>query len=278
MSATAHLLPTKELTRWLTLDLIPDLEQPRKFFSEKSLKELAHSLTTNGQLVPLIVSRDPTNERRAIIADGERRWRAALRCAQPMESLDVIVLPEKPNAMELLKTQLAVNQFRESFSLKEEYAAYVKLMTEDNLTQLELSTVLGISPSKVSKVLSRNRIAPELLEQVERLDASVVPLIAQISQDQQPELVAFATTQGESGRRPTRDQVQAYLKAKKQEPKRSGRMQHFTGKIGNRHFRVSLSPDDSHDTLVDSLKQLIAFLKKHDTVPVGNLSILASAL
>jgi ParB-like chromosome segregation protein Spo0J len=194
-----------------------------------------------------------------------------------MDSLEVIVLSVKPNPTELLKTQLAVNQYRESLTPKEECAAYKKLMADGNLSQTELATELGVSPSKVSKFLSRQRIAPELLTKVEELDASVIPLIAQVAAEQQPALVAFATSTTESGRRPTRDQVQAYLKAKKQQPKRSARSQHFTRKIAGRPFRLRLVPDDSHDSMVESLKQLIAFVQKHKAVPIGNLSILTNA-
>jgi len=276
MDATLLPLPSKTLMRWFTLDLAPDPDQPRRHFSEESLQELAQSMMENGQFLPLIVYRDPANANRAIIVDGERRFRAALRCPKPMDTLEVLVLPEKPNAFELLKAQLAINQDRQSLTPAEECAAYSKLMAEGNLTQVELARELGVSSSKVSKVLSRQRIAPELLPRIERLEATVVPIIARLPVEAQRELVDFATAPTEAGRLPTRDQVQAYLEAKKP-AKPAARAKQFAGVIAGRPFRLGLEPDDDHDKLANDLKSLIAFVQKHKSVALCNLSVLARA-
>ena len=59
----------------LELDLIePNRRQPRKYFDETALEELAVSLKTYGMIQPIVVKK--SGDYYEIIA-GERRWRAA---------------------------------------------------------------------------------------------------------------------------------------------------------------------------------------------------------
>ena len=59
----------------LDLDMIePNRKQPRKYFDETALEELAASLKAYGMIQPIIVKKN--GEYYEIIA-GERRWRAA---------------------------------------------------------------------------------------------------------------------------------------------------------------------------------------------------------
>src|SRR5215207_1397510 len=54
----------------------PDPNQPRQFFDEGDLEELASSIRQHGQLQPIMVRPDPQAERSYIIIGGERRYRA----------------------------------------------------------------------------------------------------------------------------------------------------------------------------------------------------------
>src|SRR5579872_6795890 len=57
------------------IDLIdPSRYQPRTYFREQALEELAQSIRASGIVQPLVVRR--VNQRYELIA-GERRWRAA---------------------------------------------------------------------------------------------------------------------------------------------------------------------------------------------------------
>ncbi|MBR2383851.1 MAG: ParB/RepB/Spo0J family partition protein, partial [Anaerotignum sp.] len=59
----------------LDLDMIePNRKQPRKYFDETALEELAASLKAYGMIQPIVVKKN--GEYYEIIA-GERRWRAA---------------------------------------------------------------------------------------------------------------------------------------------------------------------------------------------------------
>jgi ParB family chromosome partitioning protein len=264
----------RTLTRWLTPDFVVDPGQPRKTFDEAALDELARNLKERGQLVPLITYRDPTNDRRLVIVDGERRWRAALRGMIP--ELDVIVLPAKPSAAELLLAQLSVNQFRANLTAREQRDAYRTLLDELHLTQTELAARLGVSPSTVNKALARDRLAPALHEFADRLEPAVLPLLTPLPADEQQAAVAFAITPTEAGQLPTRDQVAAFLTARKRAPSRR-RAKPLAGVIGGRAFRLALTSGDTHDTLIEAFKQLIQFVQKNRNVPVPNLALLARA-
>ena len=56
------------------IDIEPNREQPRKFFDEESIGELAESIKMYGVIQPIVVTKKEGYY--AIIA-GERRWRAA---------------------------------------------------------------------------------------------------------------------------------------------------------------------------------------------------------
>ena len=56
--------------------IVPNPKQPRKYFPEKSLKELAQSIRAQGVLQPLIVRKHPSLENSYELVAGERRWRA----------------------------------------------------------------------------------------------------------------------------------------------------------------------------------------------------------
>ena len=66
---------TEEAVLELELDMIePNRKQPRKYFDETALEELAASLKAYGMIQPIVVKK--SGDYYEIIA-GERRWRAA---------------------------------------------------------------------------------------------------------------------------------------------------------------------------------------------------------
>jgi len=66
---------TQEL-RDLPVDLVePNLAQPRRYFDQASLQELAGSLKERGVLQPVLVRSQDDGKYELIV--GERRWRAA---------------------------------------------------------------------------------------------------------------------------------------------------------------------------------------------------------
>jgi ParB/RepB/Spo0J family partition protein len=262
----------KRLMKYAIVRIRVDPNQPRKEFDEKSLEELANNLTQLGQLTPLIAYFDPSDPEYLVILDGERRWRAAQRAG--WVELEVLVLPVKPAPAELLLAQLSLGTIRERLSLFELEVAYTRLINELGHTQSELARRLGVSPTKVSNVFSTRRISLNLRPQAERLERCIVPLIARLSQSEQPAVIAYATQPLENGALPSREQVQRFIEARKAKSK-PARAKALRGNLGDRSFHVELKEGDTHDSVTEWAKVLMNFLQKHKNLPVAHLSLVA---
>ena len=57
-------------------DIQPNPGQPRKFFDEEALEELAESIKVHGLLQPIIVTPSQDESGKYVIVAGERRWHA----------------------------------------------------------------------------------------------------------------------------------------------------------------------------------------------------------
>lgn len=126
--------------------------QPRKYFSETELSELADSIRRNGVLQPIIV-RQKDDKSYEIIA-GERRWRA---CKQAGVRFIPVIIKEASDK-EVLHYAIIENIQRENLSPIEEAEAYEKLRCDYNYTHEELAHVLGKSRSYISNLLRLNSL------------------------------------------------------------------------------------------------------------------------
>ena len=133
---------------------------PRKFFREEELQDLARSLREKGLLQPLVVR--PlfgTNDRFELVA-GERRWRAAQRAGLH----EVPVLIRDLTDGEALEIALIENIQRSDLNPLEEARAYSQLMQEFDYTQQQLAESLGKSRSHIANTLRLLNL-PELVRQ-----------------------------------------------------------------------------------------------------------------
>lgn len=136
--------------------------QPRKYFDEESLGELADSIRTHGVLQPITVRRLSSGYYQIIA--GERRWRAA-RLAGLIEVPAMVVDADEKTAMELA---LIENLQREDLNAIEEAEGFRALIEEHGLTQEEVSQRVGRSRSSVANSLRLLTLPDELRELVER--------------------------------------------------------------------------------------------------------------
>ena len=135
----------------------PRHDQPREYFDEAGLSELASSIAEHGVLQPLTVRR-LGRDGYQIIA-GERRWRAA-RIAGLSEVPARIIEADDRKATELA---LVENLQREGLNPVEEAAGYRTLMTEYGLTQEEVSDTVAKSRSLVANTLRLLRLPEDVL-------------------------------------------------------------------------------------------------------------------
>ena len=129
--------------------------QPRKSFSEESIRELADSLKEQGVLTPLLVRRN--GDGFELIA-GERRWRAA----QFAGLAEVPVIVREADDRKTLELALIENLQREDLNPIEEALGYAQLAEQFNLTQEQISTRIGKPRSAVANSLRLLNLSPDI--------------------------------------------------------------------------------------------------------------------
>jgi ParB family chromosome partitioning protein len=118
--------------------------QPRQFFSESGIKELADSIREKGILQPLLVKHQ--SGRYQLIA-GERRLRAAQLVG--LDEIPAIVMNQMTDS-EAIQVALIENIQREDLTPLEEAEAYAKLLESASMTREELATRLGKDRSTIA--------------------------------------------------------------------------------------------------------------------------------
>jgi len=117
-------------------EIDPNPLQPRRFFQNDRLAELAQSIQANGIVQPIVVRR--IGNRYQLVA-GERRWRAAKLAG--LEKVPVVVR-ERPDDR-LLEITLIENIQREDLNPIETGAAFDRLGQELNLTAEQVGQRTG---------------------------------------------------------------------------------------------------------------------------------------
>jgi ParB family chromosome partitioning protein len=123
--------------------------QPRKNFDQDKLAELAASIKENGLAQPIIVSQDQQNGGYELIA-GERRLRASELAG--LKEIEVIVRSGHTDKQRLA-ISLVENLQREDLNAIEAALGYLRLMKEFQISQTELTKVVGKAKSSISNTL-----------------------------------------------------------------------------------------------------------------------------
>ena len=129
--------------------IVPNPQQPRKHFDEKSLNELAQSIRAQGVLQPLVVRKHPELPNQYELVAGERRWRA-------LKQIDVAQVPvvlRNVSDNEILEVSLLENIQRENLTVIEEAQSYHDLLQIHGYTQEELAKKLGRDRSTIANML-----------------------------------------------------------------------------------------------------------------------------
>lgn len=140
-------------------EIEPNPDQPRKYFDEEQLNELAESIKQYGVLQPLLVQKK--RDHYEIVA-GERRWRAA-RIAG-VEKVPVVV--REFSAQEAMEIALIENLQREDLDPIEEAKAYERLMLEFRMTQGEIAKRVSKSRTVITNSVRLLYLNPEVQKMV----------------------------------------------------------------------------------------------------------------
>ena len=149
---------TDEKEKLLSMDIDkikPNRKQPRKEFDNLKMNELMNSIQQYGIIQPIVV-RSVVNGYEIIA--GERRWRAA----KNLNIGNVPVVIRKADDETVSKLALIENIQREDLNEIEEANAYALLIEEYNLTQKELSEIVGKSRPYIANILRLLKLDDEI--------------------------------------------------------------------------------------------------------------------
>ncbi|WP_435415726.1 ParB/RepB/Spo0J family partition protein [Polaribacter aestuariivivens] len=141
----------------LELDLIDvNPYQPRTYFDEEALRELASSIKELGVIQPITVRKLEGNKFQLV--SGERRFRASKLIGNKTAPAYIRIA----NDQEMLEMALVENIQRKNLDPIEVALSYQRLIDEIQLTQEELSTRVGKKRSTVTNYLRLLKLDPIL--------------------------------------------------------------------------------------------------------------------
>ena len=144
----------------------PRIDQPREYFDQQALQELADSIAQYGLIQPITVRKLETGYYQIIA--GERRWRASRLAGLKEVPVRVIEADDRRTA----ELALVENLQREDLNPIEEAKGYKTLIDEFGLTQEEAAKSVGRSRPSITNALRLLSLSPKVLEMVEKNELS----------------------------------------------------------------------------------------------------------
>ena len=130
--------------------------QPREYFDEEALQELADSIASQGVVQPIVV-RQKGNNRYEIVA-GERRWRASQKAGLSKVPAVVKIFDDQTAAA----VSLIENIQRENLNPLEESTALKRLVDEFEMTHQQVADTVARSRATVSNLLRLQDLNPDV--------------------------------------------------------------------------------------------------------------------
>jgi len=127
--------------------LVVGTSQPRSYFDEKRIEELAESMKVYGVINPLLVKK--TSSGKYEVLAGERRLRAAKLC----NLREVPCIEKVVDAAEASLIALVDNIQRENLNPIDEALAYEGIISRENISHEEFAELLGKARSSVTNKL-----------------------------------------------------------------------------------------------------------------------------
>jgi ParB family chromosome partitioning protein len=146
--------------------LVPNPGQPRKYFDETELRELADSIAEHGIIQPIIAA--DAGDGSYIIIAGERRTRAARLAG--LAKVPVII--RDYTDQKRLEISLIENVQRADLNPIEEAAAYKNLMDFSRLSQDEVAVRVGKNRSTVANALRLLKLPADVQRSLEQGEIS----------------------------------------------------------------------------------------------------------
>ncbi|WP_321881689.1 ParB/RepB/Spo0J family partition protein [Burkholderia cepacia] len=148
----------------LVKDCIPNPFNPRVFYSESSLHELALTLKREGQIEPIKVTRLPEFPGKLVVIDGQRRLRAT--SINGDETINATFRTDH-TPEQLYTIAYRANHDHERQTIFDDAVAWKRLLDEKVFSdQNTLAEKIGKDKASISKTLSLNTLPNTLLERM----------------------------------------------------------------------------------------------------------------
>lgn len=189
-----------DLPRITELDLdkvAPNPDQPRKFFDEQSLQELADSIATKGLLQPILV-RVGEGDTYVVVA-GERRYRAHKLLERP--TIPAIITAGDSDELALIE-----NMQREDLKPIEEAEGIQRLIDKHGYLHEDAARIVGKARNTVTALLKILTLPEDILAECRATNIATKTFLielAGVSEDTQREVWGSL----KAGRTKTRDAV-----------------------------------------------------------------------
>lgn len=151
-----------ELTTLPIAKVEPRREQPREYFDEQALGELAESIEQFGLIQPIVVRKLDTGYYQIIA--GERRWRASRMAGLNEVPVRIIEADDRRTA----ELALVENLQREDLNPIEEAKGYKTLIEVYGMTQEQAAKSVGRSRPAVTNSMRLLSLSEPVLELVEK--------------------------------------------------------------------------------------------------------------
>jgi ParB family chromosome partitioning protein len=168
---------------------------PRKYFDETALDELAASIATRGVIQPIIVRPHPEAQGYQLVA-GERRWRAA----QKARLHEIPALVRTLTDREVMALALIENLQREDLNPVEEARAYHRLSEDEGMIQADIARMVEKSRSHVANMMRLMALPTPVLDMVEQGKLSAGHVRALIGREDAVQIAEIAVAEGLSVR------------------------------------------------------------------------------
>jgi ParB family chromosome partitioning protein len=153
-----NFLDESELNNMIDISLIEtNTNQPRKYFDQEAMANLAQSIAGHGVLQPILVSK---NDDKYLVIAGERRLRAAKMAN--LDKVPCIVINNKEKNIDAIA--IIENIQRKDLTIFEEALSYSKLIDKFNYTHEELSNILSKSRSTITNMLRLLKLPQQVLD------------------------------------------------------------------------------------------------------------------
>jgi ParB family transcriptional regulator, chromosome partitioning protein len=153
-----NVVPGEGIRMVAVADLSPMKGQPRKYFDEAALDELAQSIADRGLLQPIVVREAPPGIVGYQIVAGERRWRAAQRAQ--LHQVPVII--KEFDDRTALEIALIENIQREQLNAIEEGQTYDRLISYYGHSQEALGRIVNKSRSHIANLIRLRDLPPKV--------------------------------------------------------------------------------------------------------------------